>query len=150
MRVVASVAVAVLGMASPLAAQEPHPPGPDQKVMGFYVGMLPCADCPGLRTELTLLSDASGRTSYWLKETYLGKPAKDASFESGGSWHVERASFDPSATVYRLVEARSSGKRFLLKVSDDELRMLDREGRPLESKLGNALKRVPAASNPSR
>lgn len=135
--------VAVLGVVAPLAAQDPvpHAPAPGQQVTGFYVGTLPCADCAGIRTELTLLANA-GRTSYWLKETYLGKPPKDATFESGGGFQVEPAAHDPKAQVYRLAEARSGEKRFFLKVSDDELQALDRSGRPIDSKLDYSLKRV--------
>jgi uncharacterized lipoprotein NlpE involved in copper resistance len=127
------------------AAQDPapHAPAPGQQVTGFYVGTLPCADCAGIRTELTLLSDGAGRASYWLKETYLGKPPKDATFESGGGFQVEPAAYDAKAQVYRLTEARSSEKRFFLRVSDDELRALDRSGQPIASKLDYSLKRVP-------
>jgi hypothetical protein len=74
----------------------------------------------------------------------LGKPPKDATFESGGSWTSQPGEADPKATVYRLTEARSRENRFLLKASEGELRMLDRSGRPIESKLDYTLKRQPA------
>jgi copper homeostasis protein (lipoprotein) len=142
MMALGSLASTVLAAAAALAAQEPapHAPPPGQQVLGFYTGTLPCADCPGIRTELTL-SEGSGRTSYWLKETYLGRPEKGATLESGGSWTVEPAARDPKERVYRLTEARSRTSRFLLKVGDDELRMVDRSGRPIESMHGYTLKR---------
>lgn len=145
MKALASLVAALMGAGAALAAQDPAPrtPAPGQQVMGFYVGTLPCADCSGIRTELTLLADASGRTSYWLKESYLGKPEKDATFESGGGSQLEPAAYDAKAQVYRLTEARSGEKRFFLKVSDDELRALDRSGKPIQSKLAFSLKRVP-------
>lgn len=145
MKALASLVVAVVTTAAPLAAQDPRPhtPAPGQQVSGFYVGTLPCADCAGIRTELTLLSDGSGRASYWLKETYLGKPPKDATFESGGGWKVDPAAHDSKAQVYRLTEARSSQTRFFLKVSADELLALDRSGKPIASKLDYSLKRLP-------
>jgi copper homeostasis protein (lipoprotein) len=118
-------------------------PPAGQRLFGFYVGTLPCADCSGIRTELNLFApEGSGvDASYWLKETYLGRPGKDATFESGGSWKAQPGTHDPQATVYRLTEARSRESRFLLKVSDDELRMLDRSGRTIESKLDYSLRR---------
>ena len=46
-----------------------------QKVLiGTFEGILPCADCPGIKTELALYQDAanSENNTYTLKETYLG------------------------------------------------------------------------------
>lgn len=42
-------------------------------VEGPYVGVLPCAQCPGTRTELALERDAASGTPlrYWLRETTL-------------------------------------------------------------------------------
>jgi uncharacterized membrane protein len=42
-------------------------------IEGPYVGVLPCADCPGIRTELALERDAAtgAPRRYWLRETYL-------------------------------------------------------------------------------
>jgi copper homeostasis protein (lipoprotein) len=131
-------------LAAPVLAQEPAPNAAPagQLLVGFYVGTLPCADCPGIRTELSLFSLPAGTSgSFWLKETYLGKPEKDATFESGGSWVIEASRDDPKATVYRLTEARSRTDRFLLKVRDGELRMLDRSGRAIDSKQEYLLKR---------
>jgi copper homeostasis protein (lipoprotein) len=147
-----SLIVAALAIGATAGAQPPASPPSGQHVLGFFVGTLPCADCSGIRTELTLFAhgpSSSGTASYWLRETYLGKPTKDATFESGGSWTSRPGEADPKAIVYRLTEARSRENRFFQKVSDDELRMLDRAGRPIESKLDHTLKRLPAAQ-PSR
>ena len=152
MKGLVALALVALGTGAPVVAQEPspHAPAPGQQVLGFYVGTLPCADCSGIRTELTLLSDGSGRASYWLKETYLGKPEKDGTFESGGGWSVEPGAHDAKAEVYRLSEARSREKRFFLKVGHDELRMLDRSGRPIDSTRDHSLKRRPTRPESSR
>ncbi len=151
MKLAASI---VLFASSTMAASDqptPPSPPPGQRVIGMYIGTLPCADCGGIRTELTLFDPspgASGPSSYWLKETYLGKPLKNATFESGGSWTTQTGMDDAKSTVYKLTEARSGESRFLLKVSDDELRMLDRSGRAISSKLDYSLKRQPASNLP--
>ena len=43
--------------------------------MERYAGVLPCADCSGIRTELTLTKDPVTREprAYQLVETYLGR-----------------------------------------------------------------------------
>ncbi|WP_206106091.1 copper resistance protein NlpE [Olivibacter sp. XZL3] len=38
-------------------------------IAGIYTGVLPCADCEGIRTEITLKDDST----YVRKSTYLGK-----------------------------------------------------------------------------
>jgi uncharacterized lipoprotein NlpE involved in copper resistance len=42
-------------------------------ISAAYVGVIPCADCDGINTELTLFAD----TSYQLVTEYLGKNPKD-------------------------------------------------------------------------
>lgn len=51
---------------------------------GTYRGVLPCADCEGIRTEITLRGD-----NYTLKRTYLGKSGNNT-YESSGtySWNA--------------------------------------------------------------
>jgi len=46
---------------------------------GTYTGTLPCADCQGIATELTLNEDGS----FLLKTVYQGKNNKQATEESG-------------------------------------------------------------------
>jgi len=50
------------------------------KYEGTYEGVLPCADCEGIRTELKLNKD-----TYTLKMTYLGMNS-DNIFESTGNY----------------------------------------------------------------
>ena len=42
-------------------------------IAGTYLGIVPCADCEGIETRVTLFAD----TSYQLVMTYLGKGPKD-------------------------------------------------------------------------
>ena len=54
-------------------------------IAGTYDGRLPCADCSGLRTVLTLGAD--GR--YRMEESYEGKPAKPIA--TRGSYRLDAA-----------------------------------------------------------
>lgn len=47
-----------------------------------YFGVLPGADCAGLKTELTLFRD----NSYFLRETYLATKDGDVSYAFSGKW----------------------------------------------------------------
>src|SRR3546814_660566 len=52
-----------------------------------YSGVLPCADCAGIRTTLTLYRDQHDNPSrYQLRMEYLGTPGKRSSHTDSGSW----------------------------------------------------------------
>ena len=53
-----------------------------KKHVGEFSGKVPCADCPGIETKLTLNEDGS----FLLDETYLEK--KDGQFNAKGSYEV--------------------------------------------------------------
>ena len=53
-----------------------------KKHVGEFSGKLPCADCPGIETKLTLNENGS----FLLDETYLEK--KDGQFNAKGSYEV--------------------------------------------------------------
>jgi copper homeostasis protein (lipoprotein) len=114
-----------------------------KKVLAVYEGVLPCADCQGIRTELTLFDDDS---SYKLVETYLGTPDGDRTVESDGTWTLQRPRKDPEATIYQLHPGKPGEARSFLIVDERQIRQLDREGREIES-LGYTLtrKESPAA-----
>ncbi|MFZ3007635.1 MAG: copper resistance protein NlpE [Phenylobacterium sp.] len=147
-----ALALALLMTAcSPQAAKAPEPPpapvaaaipSPDAITMVF-AGDLPCADCPGIRTELTLTRDApySGDGTYRLVETYL---ERGAPFTTTGKWGTLRGdATDEDATVYELNPEKAEGRRHFKRVGNDEaLKVLDGDMRPLPDSLPSTLKRV--------
>lgn len=124
---------------APVAAAAPEPEG----LSLVFAGDLPCADCPGLRTELTLTRDAphSGDGKYKLVETYL---ERGAPITSTGVWGTLRGdATDEDATVYLLDPDKPDSGRPFRRVGDDEaLKALDKELKPWPSGLPDTLKRV--------
>jgi len=115
-------------------------------LLGIFVGVLPCADCSGIRSELRLYAQQpSGRpTRYETTETYLGTRDGDRTVRRAGRWTILRGSAtDPDATVYQLDYDRANGQENLLRVSDAELRLLDRDQREITSSAPHSLQRVP-------
>ena len=94
-----------------------------------YVGVLPCADCPGIEYHLDLFPESA----YYLKQTYL---ERDASIDRIGAW----SSSQESATLTLFGESDELTR--LRIVGRDTLRLLDREGRDIESSLNYELARV--------
>lgn len=146
-------ALSLLAACSPPAAKAPAPPAPapapaaaapaaEPLIMSFS-GLLPCADCPGLKTELTLTRDApySGDGTYRLVETYL---ERGAPFTTTGKWGTLRGdAVDPDATVYELDPDKPNGARHFMRVGNDEaLQALDGDMKPLPDALPSTLKRV--------
>lgn len=114
-----------------------------------FAGVLPCADCAGIRTELALVQDPqSGEPqTYELKETYLGSMSVDGekTFTTVGRWSIVRGTpGDAGTTAYRLDGGgKPEAARSFERVSDGEVRLLDREGKRIASTLNYALMRVP-------
>ncbi|MFN8717821.1 MAG: copper resistance protein NlpE N-terminal domain-containing protein [Gemmatimonadaceae bacterium] len=95
-----------------------------------YAGTLPCADCGGIVTTLTLWPD----TVYRLREVYEGKQRQPS--VSMGRWRVD-------AGILSL-ETDSGMPRLYSRVGDDTLTLLDLQGKPIASALNVALVRAAA------
>ena len=107
-------------------------------LIGTFEGVLPCADCQGIKTELALYQDAanSENNTYTLKETYLGNQTGDTSFNSSGKWDILRGiKGDPNAEVYFLNYDEPEESRYFLKKSEDSIMMLDKEQQVISSSL---------------
>lgn len=101
-----------------------------------YEGVLPCADCGGIQTELMLLADGS----YAMRESYQGK-STDA-FESRGRYNVSSSGTqaDPNATVYVLTPAEGENRFFVATNGGQELRLLDSQKQEIPSQAPHTLK----------
>ena len=92
---------------------------------GTYKGILPCADCEGIKTELELNSDKT----YEIKETYLGK-GDGKPFESKGSFQFD----NKNSSIIELDKAGDSRKYF---VAEGYLKALDLEGNEITGDLAD-------------
>lgn len=88
---------------------------------GTYFGILPCADCEGIETQITLNHDGS----YSVNQTYLGK--EDGFFESHGqlSWNDE-------GNIITLENETGANQFF---VGENILFMLDKNGQRVKGDL---------------
>ncbi|PKM18338.1 MAG: copper resistance protein NlpE [Gammaproteobacteria bacterium HGW-Gammaproteobacteria-15] len=87
---------------------------------GTYQGMLPCADCEGINTKVTLNTDGS----YQLERVYVGKSAQVFTEQGVFNWS------DIGSTV--LLEAEQPVQFF---VAENQLFMLDKQGKRIEGDL---------------
>jgi len=114
--------------------------------IGTFAGMLPCADCAGILTELHLYAEQpSGRADrYELTEAYLGaRDGTGSSIGTTGPWGTSRGSAaDRDATVIQLEIGPREARRNFLKIGDDELRLLDRNQREIFATAPHSLYRV--------
>jgi copper homeostasis protein (lipoprotein) len=108
----------------------------------IYEGDLPCADCSGLRTELTLYRNAKTNApeTYGLRETYLGKSVKPLT--SNGKWTILRGTPDnPDAIIYQLNPDKPQQIRNFLVVNDNQIRQLSQDKQEIKSDLNFTLTR---------
>jgi copper homeostasis protein (lipoprotein) len=96
-----------------------------------FIGELPCADCPGIRYQVNLFPDRV----FFSRMTYLGR-GDEGNSDDIGSW---AASSDRSTIV--LKGGREAPAMFRIKDANT-LRMLDVEGRDIESPLNYDLRRT--------
>ena len=131
---------------SPQAASTP---GPTQ-LIARYRGLLPCADCSGIDTELALYAKSPNEienTRYVLKRTYLKGKSPGKSFAESGTWLLMRGTPDnPDATVYQVKDNKTGELTNFLKVGANQIEPLDKDQRRIESKLNYKLTRVGASS----
>ena len=100
---------------------------------GKFAGTLPCASCPGIDTKLELMADGP----FKLTETYKGEAGAPNVVE--GTWTVE----DGGKRVLLDPNSKSEQDRSYEIVSNDEIRMLGQDGKPVESQHNYSLKREP-------
>jgi copper homeostasis protein (lipoprotein) len=97
---------------------------------GVFTGTLPCADCAGVDTKITLNRDGT----YALDETYQGKPG---GFSGDGTWTAEeggkRVRLDPNS--------KSLEDRLFAIASQDQLDALDKSGNAIDGAAPHSLQR---------
>lgn len=97
---------------------------------GIYIGTLPCADCEGILTEITLKDD-----TYHIRTTYLGVPEGQPNvFEDSG-----RYSWDPEGFVITLEDKNTPNQ---YQVGENVLFALDIEGKRITGNLADKYKLV--------
>jgi copper homeostasis protein (lipoprotein) len=112
-----------------------------------YGGTLPCADCAGIHTELTLVHDpATGAPrSYQLSETYLGSMSReDKPVVTSGTFTVTQGV--PGDAVAPVIRLDGGGlmdrEKAFERLSALEVRLLDQAGARIASNLNYTLTRM--------
>ncbi|HEY8539747.1 MAG TPA: META domain-containing protein [Steroidobacteraceae bacterium] len=96
----------------------------------LFSGVLPCADCPGIRYEI----DLRANNIYFLRMTYLDA-APERRYEDIGTWSI-------ASDLHTLALRGSRLAPLLFSISSStSLRKLDSEGQPIESELNYTLTR---------
>lgn len=133
----AFLALAVAAACAPAAPPAaPAPPDAAAPQAGTYEGVLPCADCPGIRTRLTLEGPPGHR--YRLEQTYLERSPEP--FVEEGVYYILRGNaVDPDATVFEL---GADTRQYYQRTGPDELVKLDRDMAPVPSTANLTLRRV--------
>jgi hypothetical protein len=116
-------------------------------LLGVYKGTLPCADCSGLDTVLRLYAKGKFDTTYAFyvrTQTYRGAPHGDVVLTDRGDWAVLRGdATDENATVYQLnPDDEQHSESLLLQDNGNALVQLDREQKPIDTKMNLTLRRV--------
>ncbi|MDB5253997.1 MAG: putative lipoprotein NlpE involved in copper resistance [Parcubacteria group bacterium] len=109
----------------------------EQKQTEVYEGLFPCADCSGLKLNLTIRPNRT----YVLQSDYIGKSTQP--FLTEGVWTLLRGTpTDPKAEVYYFVGQNRNDKWYLLRLNDHELLMLDQQRNRIDAPFNLSLTRL--------
>lgn len=109
-----------------------------------YAGVLPCADCSGIKTELKLENSPEKlERTYELTETYLETKDGDRKYTTSGIYEVIYGLKDnPGAMAIRLLDDSSSPIKSFMQDKTGKLTLLDQEEEIISSKLNYSLELV--------
>ena len=117
---------------------------PDNNSTTVFEGTLPCADCNGIQTTLTLYQNKSkNQYTYRLHEVYLGQN-NDKTFDTYGKWiALKGTQEDPKAIVYQLSiqneDPEDSDVVNYLVINKNSIKLIDDEMNEFESKANYTL-----------
>jgi len=106
-----------------------------------YSGVLPCADCAGIQTELKLENSPEKiERSFELSETYLETKDGDRNYKTTGIYEVIYGLEDnPGAMAIRLLDENNAPFKSFLQEKSGQLTLLNQEEKPIQSKLNYSL-----------
>lgn len=109
-----------------------------------YTGTLPCADCSGILTTLSLEENGpEGEQLFKLKEVYQGVAGKDQTFNSEGNYKVQHGDAeDKDAEIIQLNPDKDRNLQRFYRRAGDVLRQLDKDRQPIPGAMNYSLKRV--------
>lgn len=139
---IATIGVLLLAGGYYLSKQQPQTPVPQNQQTDSinetqtFAGILPCADCAGLDTTLTLNPD----NTYSLSEIYQGKN-DDEPFITNGTWQNEKGTpQNPNQEVLALTSS-SGNQSFYAWTNENTLTSLDQEKKPIDAPFNLSLTR---------
>lgn len=92
--------------------------------VGAYRGVLPCADCEGIDTEVIIMANGT----FLRKSVYLGKGADDAPIERPGEYE-----WDETGNIIILKGVSNAPNKYF--VSEGKIIQLDMEGNRITGEL---------------
>lgn len=95
--------------------------------LGTFTGVLPCADCEGIRTTITfnLSTDEKSPHTYSETDSYIGR---GTIVSTTGTWQYTTSASMPDAVIIELTGEDSVGsKEYYMVVNDDTLEMLSQD-----------------------
>ena len=101
---------------------------PFAKFITTFKGTLPCADCPGIVTEIKLNSHT---VTYEKKDVYM---VRNDTLKVTGSYNTERGyKKDKNATIFILDDDKPGSEKRFLKLNDNTLLMLGSDGEIIDT-----------------
>ena len=100
-----------------------------------YQGVLPCADCAGIKTTLTLYRDQDGEASrFELRQQYLDRGASGSGQVERGNWVDQRMQLDGQSYPLYVLNPDEPEEQFrFVQNRRNAVEMLDADGQRIDS-----------------
>jgi len=102
-------------------------------LIGNYEGIIPCADCPGIKMVLQLCKNSKYRSSL----TYIDR---NTNFTETGLWSLQKSE-EKKETIINLESEKTKSRTYLLVLNNSTLELLDSERKRIKSNLNFKLHR---------
>lgn len=111
----------------------------------IYEGVLPCADCSGIKTRVKMMGKEGDATAnlFELTRTYLGKEPNNINITSGNYVIKQGMEGDSTATLYIFNPNKSKDEQEYFAIYSNDpgtMYQLDRDMKKIESDLNYSLK----------
>lgn len=103
-----------------------------------FTGILPCNDCPGIRTSLTLFPDS---LAYRLTEDFSVSGEQDSTMTRSGIYQIEYGLGEDTLAVVIRLDPASNQPAFFLLLGDSALEMLDAARSPQANPIAYRLRK---------
>ncbi|MCX2740264.1 copper resistance protein NlpE N-terminal domain-containing protein [Pontibacter anaerobius] len=133
------------GKATAAKAEDKAPAPVMAPPSGTFRGIMACADCKGIRTELILTGGPKDlNRTFTMKQMYVGKPDDKSVVSGSGKWILAKGNKqDPDAVILQLIPMEGDlNLMYFQQVSETEVKLLNNRQEEISDSKNYSLRKL--------